>query len=408
MSTQLIKQNTTTVEAASPRTLKSKKQQWQELLQLRARCRLTPREYYLYGFDEQGKDYRCMLNFMTQSTQCNKFQSALNNADWKVVLDNKWLFYLHCKQFDIRLPEVYGVYEQGAGFTCMGKPLAKPEDLYTFLNEIKPATLVVKPLGGIMGRKLLILDELQYNSPTLQVVTNTGQRLTFFEMADILNAAPNVRFYMNGGYKLQLAGYLLQVKIEQHQFLSQLAPYTTNTIRVVTFLDHANNVDIHFTILRLGRRGNAADNWDQGGISVAVDPVTGMLGQGVLKPKYGGQWLETHPDSGVQFTGKTIPYWDEVIAMCSQAAQVTPKVRSVGWDVALTPSGPVIIEGNPDWDLAMVQVHTQGYLQPAVREKLAHFGLTFPEATLPPVNLHDWRVHITERYRRNRFMKQRR
>jgi hypothetical protein len=30
---------------------------------------------------------------------------------------------------------------------------------------------------------------------------------------------------------------------------------------------------------------------------------------------------------------------------CARAARVTPHVRSVGWDVLVTPSGPKLIDG---------------------------------------------------------------
>ena len=76
--------------------------------------------------------------------------------------------------------------------------------------------------------------------------------------------------------------------------------------------------------------------------------------------------------------------------MCSRAAIATPGLNTVGWDVALTPEGPVLIEGNPDWDLPMVQVHTRGLLQPDVRKQLAEFGLSFPEGRLPPISLRKW------------------
>ena len=32
--------------------------------------------------------------------------------------------------------------------------------------------------------------------------------------------------------------------------------------------------------------------------------------------------------------------------MCLEAAKITPQIRFVGWDVAITEDGPVIIEGN--------------------------------------------------------------
>lgn len=383
--------------------IKSWGQQRREMLHLYARYMIPPEHYRLYRFYERDKDYRYMLNFLSGFAQNTKFQNVLNDPTWKVVLDNKWLFYTHYHQFDIPMPEVYGISDRQTGFRCTGGTLANPEDLRAFLQEVKPPTLVAKPLGGIMGKEVLILSELRYEGDTITAVMNTGKHLTFDGLTELLEQHPNVRYYMVGGYTLDLPGYLLQEKVQQHEFLNNIAPYTTNTIRVVTFLDHNNDVDIHFTILRLGRRGNIADNWDRGGISVAVDLATGVLGAGVLKPKYGGQWLEEHPDSKVRFTGQTIPYWQEILELCTRAAKVTPRVHSIGWDVALTPRGPVLIEGNPDWDLAMVQVHTQGFLQPDVRRKLAEFGMRFPEGELPPVNLRDWWVRVREQYRGTAF-----
>lgn len=394
---------------ASPTTrdmsqVKSRVQQRREKLQIYTRHMIPPGQYLLYRFHERDKDYRYMLNFLSTNAQKQQMQAVLNDQSWKVVLDNKWLFYLHYRQFDLALPEVYGIYEPGTGFRRTGEALADAQDLRTFLQEVKPSALVAKPLGGIMGKEVLILNELQYADTTINATTNTGQQLTFDELSELLNRRPNVRYYMNGGYKLDLAGYLLQEKIEQHSFLNELAPYTTNTIRVVTLLDRNNKVNILFTILRLGRRGNMADNWDRGGVSVAIDQATGTLGSGVLKPKYGGQWLEVHPDSQQRFTGQTLPFWSEVIELCTKAARFSPHVRSIGWDVALTPQGPVLIEGNPDWDLAMVQVHTHGLLQPDVRQKLAEFGLQFPEGELPPFSVRQWWSRLREQYRDFAFL----
>lgn len=378
---------------------KSQAQQRREMRQLYARCLLKPEEYQLYRFYEPDKDYRYMLNFLPNNALRNKFRVTLNDQNWKVVLDNKWLFHLHYQQFGLPLPQVYGIYDPSGGFADSGQSLSNAESLKELLLRQRPSTLVIKPLGGIMGKRLMIFSSIDYSGDEIRALTNTGETLSFAEIIKILDQPPNVRYYMSGGYQLNLTGYLLQERLSQHPFLSALAPSTTNTIRVVTFLDQHNQVDIQFTILRLGRQGNTADNWDRGGISVAVNPATGVLGQGVLKPKYGGTWTEVHPDTGVRFTGQQLPYWDEVIALCRKAAEVTPKVRSIGWDVALTPDGPVLIEGNPDWDLHMVQVHSNGLLQPDVRAKLAAFGLRFPEERLPAISVKDWWVRLREQSR---------
>ena len=75
-----------------------------------------------------------------------------------------------------------------------------------------------------------------------------------------------------------------------------------------------------------------------------------MLGTGVLKPKYGAQRVEVHPDSGVRFTGLQVPFWNEVLELCRGAARICPNLRSIGWDIAIAPGGPMIIEANHKWD----------------------------------------------------------
>jgi len=274
VSGSFSKSNTPSSAGGPTKTFKSWFQQRREMLQLYLRCQLTAAEYRLYRFHEQDKDYAHMLNFLPVNALRNSFRLALNDPNWKVLLDNKWLFHVHYEQFGLPLPQVYGLYDQGVGFTKTGKPLTTREDLRAFFGEVKPTSLVAKPLGGIMGKRVLILKEIQYQNGELQAVANTNERFTFDQLAEMLEQPPNVRYYMSGGYKLDLTGYLLQEKLEQHTFLNTLTPYTINTIRVVTFLNHRHDVDIHFTVLRLGRQGNMADNWDRGAIS---GPIVGHV-----------------------------------------------------------------------------------------------------------------------------------
>ena len=372
------------------RDLKPETQQRRERRQLYLRCLLSDAEYEIYGFDRSHVDYSYMMNFLTVHDLRNHFRPALNDDAWKAVLDNKWFFHLHFGRLGVPLPETYGVYQPGGGIDLLGRPLGTPETLRALLEEVRPATLVIKPMGGIMGHGVLMLSQVNYHGFNISAVTNTGRTLTFEEIAAKLDTPPNIVYRMTS-YRLALPGYILQARVGQHPLLSSLAPDTTNTVRVVTFRDRSDRVHVQFTILRAGRKGNTADNWEQGGVSIGVDRGTGVMVRGVLKPKYGGAWMESHPDSGVVFAGSQLPFWQEVIDLCSRAATATPGLRSIGWDVAITPTGPVLIEGNPDWDLPMVQVHTRGLLQPDVRRQLADFGLAFPEETLPPFRFQKWR-----------------
>ena len=134
-----------------------------------------------------------------------------------------------------------------------------------------------------MGKDILILNEVRYERGTISAVTNTGRTLQFDEIAAKLDRPPNVVFQTTN-YRLELPGYILQAKVPQHAFLNNIAPHTTNTMRVVTFLDGSNQVHVQFAILRAGRRGNAAENWEQGGVSIGIDRATGVWVKGLSSP----------------------------------------------------------------------------------------------------------------------------
>ena len=96
-----------------------------------------------------------------------------------------------------------------------------------------------------------------------------------------------------------------------------------------------------------------ADNFHQGGKGVLVDLETGKLvGNGIDKKLNESEKSIT----GIKFDGFEIPYWEEIKEMVLEAALVNDKVNLIGWDVAISKNGPVIIEGNrgPGFDLVQV------------------------------------------------------
>ncbi|MCL1965416.1 MAG: hypothetical protein FWF69_10245 [Firmicutes bacterium] len=142
---------------------------------------------------------------------------------------------------------------------------------------------------------------------------------------------------------LRLAGIgLLEDCVRQHEALDALCPTSVNTVRVATLLGDKKQ-GIVYASLRVGN-GNVVDNVDQGGMAAPVALATGVL-TAVGADKQGNRY-ETHPMTGARIPGFGIPYWAETVDMCLRAMHVVPQVRFVAWDVAVTPDGPVLIEGN--------------------------------------------------------------
>ncbi len=103
-------------------------------------------------------------------------------------------------------------------------------------------------------------------------------------------------------------------------------------------------MEILFAFVKMGKDQRPIDNRTTGGLTANVDIRTGLVtSEGVDKF---GQFYERHPDTDIVIKGAQIPKWDELCALVDELARVVPTVKYVGWDLALTPTGWVMIEGN--------------------------------------------------------------
>lgn len=165
-----------------------------------------------------------------------------------------------------------------------------------------------------------------------------------------LKNIPNLKEYYN---YLKTNNCFIEELIIQHPDLSKLCKESINTIRIMTFNDQGNPT-ILWAGLRIGNGINAVDNFHESGMGCAIDLDTGKLTSNAYDKD--GKIFKQHPKTGITFKGFQIPYFKEAIAMTKKAALESDKIKVVGWDVAISPNGPVIIEGNrrPGFDLVQV------------------------------------------------------
>ena len=144
--------------------------------------------------------------------------------------------------------------------------------------------------------------------------------------------------------------------------MSSLHPSSVNTVRLITFATGAT-VQLFAAAMRIGTHGKSVDNWAAGGVIVGVDAERGELrAEGFHKPGYGGR-VQRHPDSGIAFQGFKIPYFSAALELVARLHGYLPDIHSIGWDVAITPAGPTIIEGNDDWEGGIPMVLERDFRQ---------------------------------------------
>ncbi len=138
---------------------------------------------------------------------------------------------------------------------------------------------------------------------------------------------------------------LIEEVLEQHVAIDALYSGAVNTVRLVTMTDDNGAPHLLYGAMRLGRSGSVIDNFHSGGLIVPIDLKKGTL-TGVAATQ-AGEAFENHPDSGIKFDGYFLPYWKEVLTLTAKATQKVPSIRLVGWDLAITPKGPVLVAGTP-------------------------------------------------------------
>ena len=172
--------------------------------------------------------------------------------------------------------------------------------------------------------------------------------------------------------------YLVEEAVKQHPELNALCPGSVNTLRIVTLMVEAQP---HFlyALLRVGNGHSHVDNISSGGMYTLIDK-DGILQFPAFCDKT-GLYYDKHPLTGTLFPGFTVPLFQQAVQLCLDAAKVKPGLAYIGWDVAITEDGPVLIEGNilPGYDMAQnSKFHPDGIgLLPIVESKL---GKTVPKA----------------------------
>jgi hypothetical protein len=150
---------------------------------------------------------------------------------------------------------------------------------------------------------------------------------------------------------------IVQPRVVNHPDLEPLNNGALSTVRVLTCLDESGHPELVGAAMRMAIGGNhVVDNLHAGGIAAAVDLDTGALGAASnLGADASLGWLERHPGTGAPILGTRIPMWRELKEFALRAHAAFSDRVIVGWDIAITPEGPMLVEGNGAPDLDIMQ-----------------------------------------------------
>ena len=213
----------------------------------------------------------------------------------------------------------------GAGASVHG------EEAFLRWLRATPPSFVVKPAVGMGGRGVDVLER-------------RGDEVTTVDRTLGVSAL-RARLCTAGAY----GRAIVQERLGNHASLAQLsATDALQCTRMVTVATRTGDVELLFAFQKLIVGAHVIDNSvgnRTGNLVVAVDPARGTLGTAFGD----GAPCPTHPVTGRAIAGFLLPHWSEARALVARAARCFRPLRAIGWDVALTETGPALLEGNTEW-----------------------------------------------------------
>lgn len=169
---------------------------------------------------------------------------------------------------------------------------------------------------------------------------------------------------------------LVQPVLDQHPDLAAIKSGVINCIRIDTLLIDGGCVNSAAS-QKFGQGDKPVDNGGHGGLVVEVELETGRMAPvAKQKARFGHEMFTEHPDTGARFAGMRVPCWDELRDTVCRAAMALPELPTLGWDIGVTPTGPVLIEANWRWHIDNLQYGNRGIGDTPVGRAARHFWRT--------------------------------
>ena len=219
--------------------------------------------------------------------------------------------------------------------------LRSKDDLRTFLTSPANYPFFSKPRSSSLSLGSASVDA--YDPETGELRMHSGKTVLLDKFIDDIAAHFS-------------EGYLFQERVVPHAGVRAICGNRLATVRVYT-INGENGPEVFRIVWKVPGGKNVADNfWRKGNILAAVDYETGTVVRAIRGFALDQVELTNHPDTGALLVGAQIPNFQRVLELALESARVFGDIRIIGWDIAPTDEGAVIVEGNFAPDFKLVQM----------------------------------------------------
>jgi hypothetical protein len=302
---------------------------------------ISPKKYYVFELfrPERLRNARhYIMRYELKGGLHNLLESRIENPS-RPILNDKEMFFEHCREQGVESAPIYLIVRK-AGELKRSLP---------FEGLLPEMDLFVKPLRGRGGRgceKWYWQGDGRYQDSNGTVLSAADLLARFQRQVDEKAAAVS-----------SCPDLIVQEAMRPHEGLQDLSLNVLTSCRIMSMRNEHGGFEVTHAVFKSSTNPRAiVDNFHKGGIVSYVNVATGELGPasdaGVISSCI---WHDVHPLSGARIAGRCLPQWSETVELVRRAHAAFPDRVIVGWDVAITDRGPVIIEGNVQSGCDMIQ-----------------------------------------------------
>lgn len=265
-------------------------------------------DYWRMHFEDSS--FLDKINFVPRCAQMNLYWQVNPKHKYGPLLENKGKCY-----------ELFGKYYKRDVLYVSQEDIGQEltlERMSAFMN--KHPRFIVKPLWGSCGKGIIICDSTSVNADEL---------LSRYSK-----------------------GFVLEELIIQDSIMSSLHSSSVNTVRIIT-VNYGNEIEVKWPFLRVGRGESIVDNAGSGGMILPIDVFSGLT---IAAGDESCHSFQAHPDSGGAIIGFKIPQWDDLCHIVKEMAMICPDCHILGWDMAYSDKGWIVVECNYGPDLVFQYV----------------------------------------------------
>jgi hypothetical protein len=289
-----------------------------------AEFRVDPDAYYRYGL---YRDWKRRARYMFHDeivAVLNDINERMSAVDADILFDKR-AFLRRCREARLPAIPILAEFEAGVGRDVGQHDPSQHSDLFSkFANRY---------CGE--GAAQWTYERGRYR--------NGNALVTLYDLKALL-AAQSMRFPI-----------ILQPRVVNHGDLAPVSGNGLSTVRIITIRNPGEAPQVALACYRMPTGQSVADNFAAGGIAAGVNLDTGVLGPGAMKADSSVR-VRRHPDSGASIEGRSLPHWRKACDLAIEAHRAFASMVSVGWDVAITAGGPILVEGNAVWCVDLAQM----------------------------------------------------